>query len=171
MIIFILINRPKLTVIVVQKRGSTRFFYNSNGNLTNPPIGTVVDNTVTGRKVNQLRVKKRNSIDGTEHSPRLERYNQNNQDVMKDFFLVSQSVRFGTVTPSHFRILLNENEDKATDQRLQFLTYMFTHCYYNWPGQIRVPAPCHYAHKLAHLVGESLHRSHDPGLDNLLYYL
>lgn len=133
-------------------------------------MGTVVDNTVTGRKVNRLRLKKRDSTDGHEITPRLERFNHDSQEEMKDFFLVSQSVRNGTVTPSHFRILLNENEN-ITDERLQQLTYMINHCYFNWPGQIRVPAPCHYAHKLAHLVGESLHRSHSPDLDNLLFYL
>ena len=27
-----------------------------------------------------------------------------------------------------------------------------THMYFNWPGTVRVPAPCQYAHKLAYQV-------------------
>ena len=37
---------------------------------------------------------------------------------------------------------------------IQALTYKLTHLYYNWPGTVRVPAPCQYAHKLAFLVGK-----------------
>ena len=43
------------------------------------------------------------------------------------------------------------------------LSYKLTHLYYNWPGTVRVPAPCQYAHKLAYLVGQSIHK--DPSLD------
>ena len=31
-------------------------------------------------------------------------------------------------------------------------SYKLTHMYYNWPGTVRVPAPCQYAHKLAYQV-------------------
>ena len=44
-----------------------------------------------------------------------------------------------------------------TPDHLQKLTYKLCHLYYNWPRTVRVPAPCQYAHKLAFLVGESLH--------------
>ena len=134
--------------IVVQKRGNTRFFYrdpNSN-NFRNAPMGTVVDNTITGRKINNV-----------EHV-----------DNMFDFYLVSQSANQGTVSPSHFRVLaddLNFRQSGRID-RLQILTFMLSHMYFNWPvnyksskieavfsyififiymlfkGQIKVPAPC-----------------------------
>ena len=32
------------------------------------------------------------------------------------------------------------------------ISYKLTHMYYNWPGTVRVPAPCQYAHKLAYQV-------------------
>jgi len=51
------------------------------------------------------------------------------------------------------------------------LTYKLTHLYYNWPGTVRVPAPCQYAHKLAFLVGESLHRQPSEQLEEVLYFL
>ncbi len=36
---------------------------------------------------------------------------------------------------------------------------------------LRVPAPCQYAHKLAFLVGQSLHKQPNQELETLLYYL
>ena len=38
-------------------------------------------------------------------------------------------------------------------------------------GIIRVPAPCHYAHKLAYLVGQSLHQQPHESLSKSLFYL
>lgn len=38
-------------------------------------------------------------------------------------------------------------------------------------GVIRVPAPCQYAHKLAFLVGQSIHKEPDLLLSDRLYYL
>ncbi|XP_050410260.1 piwi-like protein 1 [Patella vulgata] len=78
-----------------------------------------------------------------------------------DFFLVSQSVRQGTVTPTHYNVIWDQIGLKP--DHMQRLSYKLTHLYYNWPGTIRVPAPCQYAHKLAFLVGQSLHK--DPSLD------
>ncbi len=38
-------------------------------------------------------------------------------------------------------------------------------------GTIRVPAPCQYAHKLAFLIGQSLHEEPRIELADKLYYL
>ena len=57
-----------------------------------------------------------------------------------DFFLVSQHVRQGTVTPTHY-VVISDNSGLKPDH-MQRLTYKMTHMYYNWPGTIRVPAPC-----------------------------
>ena len=38
-------------------------------------------------------------------------------------------------------------------------------------GTIRVPAPCQYAHKVAYLLGESIHRDPDLSLADKLFYL
>lgn len=58
----------------------------------------------------------------------------------KDFFLVSQRVDQGTVNPTHYVTLLDENE--FYPDRVQVFTYLLTHLYYNFPAAIRVPAPC-----------------------------
>lgn len=86
-----------------------------------------------------------------------------------DFFLISQSVRQGTVTPTHYNII-NDSTGLQPDH-FQRLTYKLCHLYYNWPGTIRVPAPCQYAHKLAFLVGQSIHQAPDDVLADRLYYL
>jgi len=86
-----------------------------------------------------------------------------------DFFLVSQSVRQGTVTPTHYNVISDSTGLKP--DHFQRLTYKLCHLYYNWPGTIRVPAPCQYAHKLAFLVGQSIHQEPDSVLADRLYYL
>ncbi|KAM4796588.1 piwi-like protein 1 [Rhinophrynus dorsalis] len=86
-----------------------------------------------------------------------------------DFFIVSQSVRVGTVSPTHYNVVYDSGALKP--DYMQRLTYKLCHLYYNWPGVIRVPAPCQYAHKLAFLVGQSIHREPHMSLSNRLYYL
>ncbi|XP_054353972.2 piwi-like protein 2 isoform X2 [Pongo pygmaeus] len=52
----------------------------------------------------------------------------------------------------------------------EWLTFKMCHMYWNWPGTIRVPAPCKYAHKLAFLSGHILH--HEPAIqlcENLFF--
>lgn len=84
-----------------------------------------------------------------------------------DFFLVSQSVKQvrprlcsavvlctvltcglaqGTVTPTHYHVIYDSTGLSA--DHIQMLTFKLCHLYYNWPGTIRVPAPCQYAHKV-----------------------
>ena len=105
-------------------------------------------------------------------------------------------MRQGTVTPTHYTVVHDSSTLKP--DHMQRLAYKLTHMYYNWPGTIRVPAPCQvrpcdthmtslhmayllcvvlcdyhvtcrhlptlqYAHKLAFLVGQCLHR--DPALE------
>nr|XP_057927973.1 piwi-like protein 1 [Doryrhamphus excisus] len=129
---------PKLSVVVVKKRISCRFFEHSNGKICNPPPGTIIDSKVT----------------------RPEWY---------DFYIVSQAVNFGSVSPTHYNVVYDSSGLKP--DHMQRLTYKLCHMYYNWQGIIAVPAPCQYAHKLAFLVGQSLHREPNMELDNLLFYL
>jgi len=86
-----------------------------------------------------------------------------------DFFLVSQSVNQGTVNPTSYNVIWDESGFKP--DHLQMLSYKLTHLYFNWPGTVRVPAPVQYAHKLAYLVGTSIHANPSEKLSNLLYYL
>lgn len=130
--------KPKLSVVIVQKRINTRLFSKVRSRLENPPPGTILDNTITRRN-------------------------------WYDFFLVSQNVRQGTVSPTHY-IVISDGANMKTDH-MQRLTYKLCHLYYNWPGTIRVPAPCQYAHKLAYLVGQSIQMEPDESLADKLFYL
>lgn len=86
-----------------------------------------------------------------------------------DFFLVSQHVTQGTVTPTHYVVAYDDTNYKP--DYIQRLSYKMTHMYYNWSGTIRVPAPCQYAHKLAFLTGQYLQNEADERLCDRLFFL
>ncbi|KAK3090400.1 hypothetical protein FSP39_011581 [Pinctada imbricata] len=86
-----------------------------------------------------------------------------------DFFLVSQHVRQGTVSPTHY-ICVHDTSSMKPDH-MQRLSFKMTHLYYNWPGTVRVPAPCQYAHKLAYLVGQNIHKEPSAALSDRLFFL
>nr|CAQ03959.1 piwi-like protein 1 [Isodiametra pulchra] len=87
-----------------------------------------------------------------------------------DFFLVPQSSRQGTVTPTHYNILFDNT--LLEHGRLMALAFNLCHMYYNWTGAIRVPNVCQYAHKLAFLAGTSLGGGQpNDQLANTLYFL
>ncbi|XP_060517141.1 piwi-like protein Siwi isoform X2 [Cylas formicarius] len=86
-----------------------------------------------------------------------------------DFYIVSQCVRQGTVAPTSYNVI--EDSLGIDANRLQKFTFKLCHMYYNYSGTVRVPAPCQYAHKLAFLTAQSLHRAANPALNNTLYYL
>merc|ERR1712226_90503 len=135
---------PKLCIIIVSKRINVRMYSVKGNTLDNPMPGTVMDQKVT-------------------------------KPYYKDFYLVSQYVRQGTVTPSHFIVAENTAGNCAkgplTADHIQKLSYKLTHMYYNWPGTVRVPAPCQYAHKLSALVGENIQQEPNNDLAEKLYYL
>ncbi|KAM7179074.1 piwi-like protein 4 [Macrochelys suwanniensis] len=86
-----------------------------------------------------------------------------------DFYLISQLARQGTVNPTYYNVVYDNSGLKP--DHMQRLTYKMCHLYYNWPGLIRVPAPCQYAHKLTFLVGQSIHREPSLELADNLFYL
>nr|AGJ83331.1 piwi [Oncopeltus fasciatus] len=86
-----------------------------------------------------------------------------------DFFLVSQSVKQGTVTPTSYSVIYDTLNWKA--DIMQKITYKLTHIYYNCSCTVRVPAQVQYAHKLAFLVGQALHQSPSSDLNGQLYFL
>ncbi|XP_012529019.2 piwi-like protein Siwi [Monomorium pharaonis] len=89
--------------------------------------------------------------------------------IKYDFFIVSQKVRQGTVTPTAYNVVY-DNLGLDPD-KMQRLTYKLTHMYYNCTNTVRVPAPCHYAHKLAFLVSKFIHRPPATQLQKTLYFL
>ena len=192
--------RTELVFTVVSKRINTRLFMKRGTNYQNPFQGTVVNNKIT------------------------------KCDQAFDFFIVSQSVNQGTVSPTHYTVL--EWRTSLRPEDLQRICFRLCHMYFNWTvsakiccaisrnfyiasfarefsfflirglflgystfsseliynlnwkfcskifkldsfqGIISVPAPCQYAHKLAFLVGQSLHNMEPaPLLRHNLFYL
>ncbi|XP_004412487.1 PREDICTED: piwi-like protein 4 [Odobenus rosmarus divergens] len=86
-----------------------------------------------------------------------------------DFYLISQAAGRGTVTPTHYNVIYDDNGLKP--DHMQRLTFKLCHVYYNWPGLISIPAPCQYAHKLTFLVAQSVHKEPSLELANSLFYL
>ncbi|XP_077915306.1 piwi-like protein 4 [Halichoerus grypus] len=86
-----------------------------------------------------------------------------------DFYLISQAASRGTVTPTHYNVIYDDNGLKP--DHMQRLTFKLCHVYYNWPGLISIPAPCQYAHKLTLLVAQSIHKEPSLELANSLFYL
>ncbi|KAG6934493.1 piwi like RNA-mediated protein silencing 2 [Chelydra serpentina] len=77
-----------------------------------------------------------------------------------DFYLLSHHVQQGCGIPTRYICVLNTAN--LSPDHMQRLTFKLCHVYWNWPGTIRVPAPCKYAHKLAFLAGQFLH--HEPAI-------
>ncbi|KAG8011711.1 Piwi-like protein 2 [Nibea albiflora] len=86
-----------------------------------------------------------------------------------DFFLMAHHTNQGCGLPTHYICLYNTAN--LTPDHLQRLTFKMCHLYWNWPGTIRVPAPCKYAHKLAYLAGQYLHSEPAIQLSDKLFFL
>jgi aubergine len=86
-----------------------------------------------------------------------------------EYFIVAQAVRQGSVTPTAYQVVADSSGLQPI--HLQCLTFKLAHLYYNWPGTVRVPAPCQYAHKLAFLIGQSVHKDPKLNLADKLYFL
>lgn len=124
--------KPEITLIVLNKRINQRFFLrDAAGNLKNPPSGCIIDRGLV------------------EHGGSSTESDSDGEMAFKpyDFFLTPSTANEGCVSATHCFVPLNESQLKKID--IQQLTYALCHCYFNWSGPIRVPAPCQYAHKIA----------------------
>ncbi|KAM9858163.1 piwi-like protein 2 [Aulostomus maculatus] len=86
-----------------------------------------------------------------------------------DFYLMAHHIHQGCGLPTHYISLYNTAN--LTPDHLQRLTFKMCHLYWNFPGAIRVPAPCKYAHKLAFLSGQYLHSEPAIQLSDKLFFL
>uniref|UniRef100_A0A8C3NIF5 Piwi-like protein 2 n=1 Tax=Geospiza parvula TaxID=87175 RepID=A0A8C3NIF5_GEOPR len=130
--------QPSLVVVVVQKQLSTNFYCLTGEEFVSPPLGTVIDHSVTS-------------------------------SGREDFFLLAHHCRQGCSVPT--RYICMWNTANLSSEHLQRLTFKLCHLYWNWPGTVRVPAPCKYAHKLAFLVGQVLHHEPSAHLCEQLFFL
>lgn len=117
---------PEITVVVVNKRITQRFFVSDerSGELRNPPSGCIIDRQLIEQ-------------DGS---------GQEKPGVF-DFYLTPANTTQGCVLPTHFFCAMNASKIGKFD--IEHLTFALCHFYFNWAGPIKVPAPCQYAHKIA----------------------
>lgn len=132
-------NPIKFTVIIVNKRVGARFYVQNNTQACTNPIPGTVVDSVITREG---------------------RY---------DFYLVSQSTRQGTITPTYYNVIYDESGLRP--DKIQMIAFKMCLNYFNWTGGVRVPAPCQYAHKLAFQTGENIHAVPHVSLANSLHFL
>ena len=78
-------------------------------------------------------------------------------DDRYDFFLVSQSVNQGTVSPTHFNVVVDGGGLKP--DHMQRLTYKLCHLYYNWPvSSSCVPGSVTINHVNANYTHSNIHQ-------------
>lgn len=111
--------RPKLTYIVVQKRHHVRFF----------PI----DRSASDRSGNCM---PGTVVDTTITHP-----------IYRDFYLLSHSGIQGTSRPTHYHVLIDENNMSSDD--LQALTYRLCYTYARCTRSVSISPPAYYAHLVA----------------------
>jgi len=110
--------QPLITFVVVQKRHNTRFFPRQG---EGDRKGNVVPGTVVDRDIS--------------HPHEF------------DFYLVSHEGLQGTVKPTHYHVLLDENKFKADE--LQTLTHHLCYLYCRCTRSVSVCPPAYYAHRVA----------------------
>jgi aubergine-like protein len=90
-----------------------------------------------------------------------------------DFYLVSHPVTQGMARPTLYRVVQAHQVDERLVKRvLPELAFRLCYGYFNWPGGIKVPAPTMMAHKLAFIVGKSLHAdNYGDHLRELVWYV
>jgi aubergine-like protein len=149
---------------VEQVKLAIRRFYKENGCQDPVRLGfVIVTKKINTRFVVPDRARWTSPIPGTvlDNTVTLpERY---------EFFLVSQTVRQGTVSPTNYHVV-HDDCGLSADQ-LQIMAYKLCHLYFNWSGTVAVPAPCQYAHKLAYITGMALADECPPNLQYNLWYL
>lgn len=120
---------PKFTMVVVQKRINTRLFLSK--------VSCFLEFKLSVGKSQYRSISQATGV--TNPPPGTVVDHTVTRRDWWDFFLVSQFVSQGTVSPTHFVVV---HDGGMKPDNLQKLAYKMTHMYYNWPGTVRVPAPC-----------------------------
>jgi aubergine-like protein len=151
--------RPKLSVIVVQKRVNLRLFASCPYNR---------------RQATKCPIENRCSGRDEYHSPMAGTCVDNviTSAMLSDFYLVPSIAPPGaTARPTRFIILKDEVGLAKNPDNLQNMTNNMCYQYFNWPGPIRVPACVMYAHKAAYLFGKHVTGNPHAGLSKNLFFL
>jgi aubergine-like protein len=80
----------------------------------------------------------------------------------KSFYLIAHVANQGMASPTLYRIINNDAEVET--MAIARLAFRLCYMYYNWTGGVKIPAPTMMAHKLAFIVGQSIHGLHSEQL-------
>ncbi|XP_022170436.1 piwi-like protein Siwi isoform X2 [Myzus persicae] len=86
-----------------------------------------------------------------------------------EFFLISHTVKSGTVLPTYYHLLFNSIPHLMVDD-LHKLTYLLTHVYFKCSHTIRVPAPCQLAYDLAYFSANTLESTENISLHGYPFF-
>ncbi|KAI1230074.1 hypothetical protein IHE44_0010463 [Lamprotornis superbus] len=185
--------QPSLVVVVVQKQLSTNFYCLTGEEFMSPPLGTVIDHSVTSSGWQDFFLLAHHSRQGCSiptryicmwntanlSSEHLQRTGTPERDLSLDPCPFPEIPNPGSLCPKHLGAVSGRDLDpppfpgipNPSSLPVPRLTFKLCHLYWNWPGTIRVPAPCKYAHKLAFLVGQVLHHEPSAHFSEQLFFL
>ena len=76
----------------------------------------------------------------------------------RSFYLIAHVANQGMASPTLYRII--NNDAQVETMAVARLAFRLCYMYYNWTGGVKIPAPTMMAHKLAFIVGQSVHEQH-----------
>jgi aubergine-like protein len=102
------------------------FYFIVGDTYKNPPRGTLVD-VVLSKNISNV-----------------------NMPPYEEFYLITTENRIGTVKPTRYLLLQNDNraDQKLPLADIQNLTFTTCYLYPNWTDSIKLPAPTQLAHKV-----------------------
>lgn len=125
---------PKFTFIVVQKRVNARLFSVGIPHEWNYQIFMFPENSYHSFHYCIAQLDEKNKPQNPNPGAVLDHSVTRRQ--MYDFYLVPQSVRQGTVTPTHYIVVEDESDFDA--DIVQRMSYKLCFLYYNWPGEYKI---------------------------------
>lgn len=132
---------PQFAYVVVTKLTSAKFFSQQGTNISNPPMGLLID------------------------TPPLVAF----PDFYLISHAVTQGIAKPTLYKCVER-QVNGNEVVYFDA-LKQLAFSSCFAYFNWVGAIKSPAPTMLAHKIAYMIGQNVKDTIQPNIRSLPFYL
>lgn len=133
---------PNFAYMIVNKLTAAKFYNVQGANVSNPPIGLIVD------------------------TPPLVEF----PDFYLVAHAVTQGIAKPTLYKAA-AWQVDEREEEAYFNAVKQLAFNSCFSYFNWTGAIKSPAPTMMAHKIAYMIGQSVKEDIQPNIRGLPFYL